>query len=578
MQRAISRSTTPRRSLWLLSGPVLVSLLGTAGDVEAVDFLRGDVNSDGRVTLADAFSVGAFLFLGAPMECTNAGDVDDSGTLLLTDEVKIFRYLFGDGSAPMPPFPHIGQDPTENPDLEDYVVPTCESYGGGSSLSDPAAQLQIQDAVAPGGDDSEATITVAISSSVELGGFSGTVTIADTPVANYAGEYCLNEQPKLDDLLGLTNDGRDGGTFLKIDGSILRFGYLSTLIEMDSIPSGQDVAAVSIQVCLQEGTAAGQYPLVFEFGELIDFASGRAIEPRLVSGTLTVLESLGSGTGCTPPETCTPSPVQPESLDAEFRLAQASAVKGGTVAVPFSVESNGSVTGYSFSIDFDEEVLQLAQVDKVYTNQNGRPYGFEFFEHSNANETPGSGGVDEGFVTAAVVFSLTDLCLSIPPATQTEVARLQFQVGENAPLGETEIRFIDGGRLSRASINNRVYVAVSQPDGRVIAVDVAPDAANSFVLVNGLINIVPDATPFVRGDSNADLSIDISDASATLGYLFLGSEAPRCLDAADANDDARIDVSDPVRTLQHLFLGGTTLPPPFPFSGLDPTPDSLGCR
>jgi hypothetical protein len=90
---------------------------------------------------------------------------------------------------------------------------------------------------------------------------------------------------------------------------------------------------------------------------------------------------------------------------------------------------------------------------------------------------------------------------------------------------------------------------------------------------------VPDATPFVRGDSNADLSIDISDASATLGYLFLGSEAPRCLDAADATMTRAIELSEhPVRTLQHLFLGGTTLPPPFPFSGLDPTPDSLGCR
>src|SRR6185436_6181336 len=42
---------------------------------------------------------------------------------------------------------------------------------------------------------------------------------------------------------------------------------------------------------------------------------------------------------------------------------------------------------------------------------------------------------------------------------------------------------------------------------------------------------------FRRGDTNADAHVDVSDSIATLGYLFLGSGAPACLDAADANDD-----------------------------------------
>ena len=37
---------------------------------------------------------------------------------------------------------------------------------------------------------------------------------------------------------------------------------------------------------------------------------------------------------------------------------------------------------------------------------------------------------------------------------------------------------------------------------------------------------------FVRGDSNLDETVDISDGVATLGYLFLGGPALNCIDAA----------------------------------------------
>jgi len=86
------------------------------------------------------------------------------------------------------------------------------------------------------------------------------------------------------------------------------------------------------------------------------------------------------------------------------------------------------------------------------------------------------------------------------------------------------------------------------------------------------------APTFRRGDSNADGKVDLSDAVSTLGYLFLGSVAPGCLDAADADDSGDADITDAVYTLVFLFGSGGPPPAPGPFNcGADPTPCALGC-
>ena len=73
---------------------------------------------------------------------------------------------------------------------------------------------------------------------------------------------------------------------------------------------------------------------------------------------------------------------------------------------------------------------------------------------------------------------------------------------------------------------------------------VTPDIANSFLLVAANVNIQAEITLFIRGDTNGDGTVDLSDAQATLNYLFLGGLPP---------------------------------PTPFPQPGKDPTPDSIAC-
>lgn len=82
---------------------------------------------------------------------------------------------------------------------------------------------------------------------------------------------------------------------------------------------------------------------------------------------------------------------------------------------------------------------------------------------------------------------------------------------------------------------------------------------------------------FIRGDSNRDGKVQLSDAVHLLGFLFLGSDSPTCRDAADGNDDGKLDLTDAVYVLGHLFLGGPAPPAPFPTKGADPTADALDC-
>ena len=84
---------------------------------------------------------------------------------------------------------------------------------------------------------------------------------------------------------------------------------------------------------------------------------------------------------------------------------------------------------------------------------------------------------------------------------------------------------------------------------------------------------------FLRGDSNDDGTVDISDAVFTLTWLFLGGPAPGCVAVTNTNGDAAVDLSDPVYLLSHLFLGGPEPVAPFPDCGPGelPADEALGC-
>ena len=66
---------------------------------------------------------------------------------------------------------------------------------------------------------------------------------------------------------------------------------------------------------------------------------------------------------------------------------------------------------------------------------------------------------------------------------------------------------------------------------------------------------------FRRGDSNDDGTVDLSDVTHELDFLFLKGPTPGCMDSADSNDSGAVDISDAVFSLFYLFQG-VAMPPP----------------
>lgn len=87
----------------------LVGQVSLPGEAE---FIRGDVNGDEFVDLADPVCVLYALFAGGWADCFDAADADDNGDLDLADPIVILEYLFLDGEDPAAPFPWAAEDPT----------------------------------------------------------------------------------------------------------------------------------------------------------------------------------------------------------------------------------------------------------------------------------------------------------------------------------------------------------------------------------------------------------------------------------------------------------------------------------
>jgi len=142
-------------------------------------------------------------------------------------------------------------------------------------------------------------------------------------------------------------------------------------------------------------------------------------------------------------------------------------------------------------------------------------------------------------------------------------------------------RFVVAGYTERGSWDEFAVVRY-HPDGNLDRDCYTPtdppqpsNIPNAIPLVRGTSFR---GTPFLRGDTTGDGTVDITDAIATLDFLFAGRDEPLCLKALDSDDNGDIELTDANFTINFLFLGGTPLPTPNEFCGGDPTPDTLTCE
>ena len=91
----------------------LASIVAVApSPVAAQEFLRGDVNTDDFVDIADGIATLDYLFGTGALYCADAMDVNDTGTIDISDPIGLFAYLFQASSTPPAPFGQCGVDPT----------------------------------------------------------------------------------------------------------------------------------------------------------------------------------------------------------------------------------------------------------------------------------------------------------------------------------------------------------------------------------------------------------------------------------------------------------------------------------
>ncbi len=161
-------------------------------------------------------------------------------------------------------------------------------------------------------------------------------------------------------------------------------------------------------------------------------------------------------------------------------------------------------------------------------------------------------------------------------------------------IKSVEIRLISNGEVVRRKVEDRGWFRLEDPPISVHGTNIdtveiqilefsgdhedvdAPALAEIEVWGEAMPSSVPELQ-FIRGDSNSDGLVDISDAVTTLTGLFIDSQEIRCRAAADSNSDAAVDMSDAIHFLSYRFLG--TEPPAAPFPACGPTEDiGLGCE
>src|SRR5262245_39942761 len=147
------------RARCCIASTVMGCFLAAGASLSAADFIRGDANRDGVVSIADAGRLARYLSYQVPPECDNAADFNDNSYLDWVDLAQTLGFLFLGNNPPPAPYPAPGADPTAN----EFPLP-CDASAS-VPLEDPLAALKVLDAVAPGGNSGQAVITIALSNS-----------------------------------------------------------------------------------------------------------------------------------------------------------------------------------------------------------------------------------------------------------------------------------------------------------------------------------------------------------------------------------------------------------------------------
>ncbi|MEM7234694.1 MAG: hypothetical protein AAF517_21120 [Planctomycetota bacterium] len=258
-----------------------------------------------------------------------------------------------------------------------------------------------------------------------------------------------------------------------------------------------------------------------------------------------------------------PSP--PVSNDELIRLGHVDARPGDFVQIPVEIEITHPVATMHLAVEYDPAVFTpLAQDPTSLPDAR-------FFRG-----TPLEDARDRNYHN--VFFSAVD----VPDPSPRSIYRVGFTFFiQPFQYLENSVVFQLLGTIPENAEPGR------EMEFRPVTFDAGPYVMENEIVGNGyrrspglssgsLTVLAP--VEFVRGDSNVDGQVDISDAIHALSYLFLGGASISCDDAADVNDNGQHDLSDSISLLAHLFLGGLGPRAPWPDCGVDPSDDPIECE
>jgi hypothetical protein len=531
----------------------------------AVDFIRGDANGDGRVSASDGYAVVVFLFDGAvSIDCLNAADADDSGTLNLADGIGILSFVVLNGPPPPPPYPEPGADPTETSDLS----LDCSSYGTGSPLVDAQAALEVMDVTPTQGSEGTLVLAVALSSSVPLAGYAGKIRF---PPGLLQG---ANEAAH--DLSGTLGTGMSGAA---AQDDVVSFGFVSSFFADRAIPPGVNQPVLEITACLRPGTAAGEYPLLLEEGELIDAATARTISPALQGGILDFEGEVNDEGNCQSeePPPPGPGPVIVEHADFSLSIDAAAGAVGDVVEVSVLFGSRlASPNGFllSMAVCHDPRFVEIlgepAYTDEFLSLLGAMGVAFLPVEEGTLHGTPDRG---HGFLLIAGLDSAA-YSARFPSDRPLPVMTVYYRVKGTA--GQTsELAFCDGV-LQRARLidtRNFLYHEVFDPaSAGYIGYEFRPAVKD-----NGILTVLdgpathpdrppepPDARvyPEPLSDAEVNFRVRITGAQTLPGAVEVPVEVYATADVEYSSIQIPIDFDERYLRLaraEEHFIGGVVL-------------------
>ena len=213
--------------------------------------------------------------------------------------------------------------------------------------------------------------------------------------------------------------------------------------------------------------------------------------------------------------------------------------RGASDQVGVMLENAYPVSAWSFGLCSDPDFIVPIAIETGWA-----------VEDSNLGAGPDFLAIElqEGGFTMKVVIDDSDPASVLDPG-MTRLLTVRYGGGPMATPGDAyPLEFCNG--LGEPPVPLSLVA-----NGR----DIEPTTEPGLALAMGI--------RFLRGDSNVDGVVNLTDAVFSLEWLFRGGRQPDCLDASDSNASRDVDIADPVHILNFLFTGGPAPPAPFPECG-----------